>query len=79
MDDKELQKELENAADAAVKEMERWRNIATMMSHFSVCNLKPAECKTCKIARRVYMEAQAEHAEIDKKAFEMLIEQGHLK
>ena len=73
------EQELLDAAMSAYKEMERWRQIATMMSHFIICEVRKAECKTCKTAFEEYAEATEEHAALDAAALELVIEAGYLK
>jgi hypothetical protein len=73
------QQELLDAAISAHKELERWRAIATMMSHFIHCDVRSAECKFCKTAFEVYAEAKEEYAELDNYVVEILVEQGFTK
>ena len=61
---KQMQQVLDAAA-SAMDEMERWQRIATMMSHFMVCNKGGDECKHCALATQEYMQAKQEQAELD--------------
>ena len=71
--------ELLDAAIYAHKELERWRGIATMMSHFITCNIRRAECKTCETAFMSYAEAKEEYDLLDNYVLEIAINQGYAK
>ena len=77
MENKE--QKLLDAAMYAYKEMERWRQIATMMSHFITCQVRKAECKTCEAAFTSYAEAKEEYAALDAAALEYVIDERYWK
>jgi hypothetical protein len=49
--------ELRKANMALHREVDRWRNLATMMSHFDVCTSARISCNICAEARQAYVEA----------------------
>ena len=61
---KQMQQVLDAAA-SAMDEMERWQRIATMMSHFMVCNKGGDVCKHCALATQEYMQAKQEQAALE--------------
>jgi hypothetical protein len=61
---KQMQQVLDAAA-SAMDEMERWQRIATMMSHFMVCNKGGDKCKHCALATQEYMQAKQDQSDID--------------
>ena len=60
-----------DAAMSAMDAMERWRGIATMMSHFDICTSARINCNHCAIARKTYMEATIEYAQMDAEVLEI--------
>jgi hypothetical protein len=43
--------------DALQREVDKWRGLATMMSHFDICTSARIECNICAEARLAYVEA----------------------
>ena len=39
------------------REVDKWRGLATMMSHFDICTSARIECNICAEARQAYVEA----------------------
>ncbi len=39
------------------RESDKWRGLATMMSHFDICTSARIECNICAEARQAYVEA----------------------
>ena len=39
------------------REVDKWRGLATMMSHFDICTSARIECNICAEARLAYVEA----------------------
>ncbi len=39
------------------REVNKWRGLATMMSHFDICTSARFECNICAEARQAYVEA----------------------
>jgi len=39
------------------REVDKWRGLATMMSHFDICTSARITCNICAEARRAYVEA----------------------
>jgi hypothetical protein len=39
------------------REVDKWRGLATMMSHFDICTSARIECNICAEARIAYVEA----------------------
>ena len=68
MSDKQVQQILD-AALSALREMEKWRAIASMMSHFDT-NCIVVDCKHCREARKAYMDASIEYDELQDEAYE---------
>jgi hypothetical protein len=42
---------------ALQREVDKWRGLATMMSHFDICTSARFECNICAEARQAYVEA----------------------
>jgi hypothetical protein len=49
--------DLRRANMALMREIDKWRNLATMMSHFDICTSARIECNICAEARQAYVEA----------------------
>jgi hypothetical protein len=49
--------DLRRANMALMREIDKWRNLATMMSHFDICTSARIECIICAEARQAYVEA----------------------
>ena len=73
----ELKKRIETADDELVlahealrrafpenilTEVDKWRGLATMMSHFDVCRSARIECNICSEARQAYVRALTDSA-----------------
>ena len=43
--------------DGLQREVDKWRGLATMMSHFDICTSARIECNICAEARLAYVEA----------------------
>jgi hypothetical protein len=43
--------------DGLQREVNKWRGLATMMSHFDICTSARIECNICAEARQAYVEA----------------------
>jgi hypothetical protein len=74
MNEQEHKKQMQIVLDAAVSsmnEMERWRDIATMMSHYMTCKMRSKECKFCAQAANAYMEAKEQYAKLDAEYLEI--------
>jgi len=58
-----------NAAVSAIAEMDKWRRIAQMMSHFDT---KPIckGCKCCDEARIAYMDASLEYEKVEAQMYQ---------
>jgi hypothetical protein len=39
------------------REVDKWRGLATMMSHFDICRSARIDCNICAEARQAYVEA----------------------
>ena len=39
------------------REVDKWRRLATMMSHFDICTSARITCNICAEARQAYVEA----------------------
>jgi hypothetical protein len=39
------------------REVDKWRGLATMMSHFDICTSARVSCNICAEARQAYVEA----------------------
>ena len=55
MSDSENQLRIENMV--LLREVDKWRGLATMMSHFDVCRSARIECNICTEARQAYVRA----------------------
>ena len=60
-----------NAALAALREMERWRGIAQMLTHLDTGCIV-VNCKHCREARIAYMDADIEYNKLLDEANEAL-------
>lgn len=40
------------------RDLDKWRKLAIMMSHFDVCTSARIECNICAEARQAYIEAR---------------------
>ena len=68
---KKQMQQILDAASSAMDAMERWRGVATMMSHFMICNTRSSECKHCAQATSAYMEITEEFAKLDAEYLEI--------
>jgi hypothetical protein len=68
--EQQMQKILD-AASSAMDAMERWRGVATMMSHFMMCDTRSPQCKHCAQATNAYMEIKEEFAKLDAEYLEI--------
>ena len=70
MKDNQMQ-DILNAASAALREMERWRGIAQMLTHLDTgCSV--VDCKHCREARVAYMDADIEYEKLMDEACEAI-------
>lgn len=49
--------ELRKTNMALHREVDKWRGLATMMSHFDICTSARISCNICAQARQAYVEA----------------------
>ena len=49
--------ELRKANMVLHREVDKWRGLATMMSHFDICTSARITCNICAEARQAYVEA----------------------
>jgi len=49
--------DLRKANMALLREIDKWRGLATMMSHFDICTSARINCNICAQARQAYVEA----------------------
>ena len=46
--------------EQSLREVDKWRGLATMMSHFDICTSARITCNICAEARQAYVEALTE-------------------
>ena len=71
MNQQKQMQQILDAASSAMDAMERWRGVATMMSHFMVCDTRSPQCKHCAQAISAYMEIKEEFAKLDAEYLEI--------